>query len=186
MQNVVDPCAVSRAPQHLVRRRAAQRPDRQRQVVGPQIAHHPARAPQLGEFGEDQLHAGLHLLVGVAHDRARAIIGKPGRQGDPQLATGRFLALALMQAQADLVQLGFAHDPRQAEQQPVVVGARIIQPLAIGQDHAKQRAQFEQLMPIAVVARQPRGIEAKHQTGIAQPDLGDQPLEAVPFGARRP
>src|SRR3954468_23776007 len=41
-------------------------------------------------------------------------------------------------------------------------------------------------MPIAVVARQPRGIKTKHQPGIAQPDLGNQPLETVPLGARRP
>src|SRR5690349_993599 len=41
-------------------------------------------------------------------------------------------------------------------------------------------------MPIAVIARQPRGIETEHQPGIAEPDLGDQPLEAVPLGARRP
>src|SRR4051812_18225075 len=67
-----------------------------------------------------------------------------------------------------------------------MVGARVVEPLAIGQDHAEQRAQFEQLMPIAVVARQPRGIQAEHQPGIAKPDLGDQPLEAVPLGARRP
>src|SRR3954447_402675 len=91
-----------------------------------------------------------------------------------------------MQAQADLVQFGFAHDPRQAEQQPVMVGARVIEALAIGQDHAEERAQFEQLVPIAVVARQPRGIQAEHQPDIAEPDLGNQPLKAVPFGARRP
>jgi hypothetical protein len=60
-----------------------------------------------------------------------------------------------MQAQTDLVQLGFAHNPRQAEQQPIVVGTWIIEALAIGQDHPKQRAQLEQLMPIAVIARQP-------------------------------
>src|SRR5215213_389839 len=67
-----------------------------------------------------------------------------------------------------------------------MVGGRIVEALAVGQDHAKQRAQFEQLMPIAIVARQPRGIQAEHQTGIAQPDLGNQPLEAVSLGTRRP
>src|SRR5689334_13511471 len=41
-------------------------------------------------------------------------------------------------------------------------------------------------MPIAIVARQPGGIEAEHQPGIAEPDLSDQPLEAVSLGARRP
>ena len=41
-------------------------------------------------------------------------------------------------------------------------------------------------MPIAVIARQPRGIQAEHQPGIAQPDLGDQPLEAMSLGTHRP
>src|SRR3954469_23764473 len=41
-------------------------------------------------------------------------------------------------------------------------------------------------MPIAVIARQPGGIQAEHQPGIAQPDLGDQPLEAMSLGTRRP
>src|SRR4051794_884853 len=186
VQNVMDPRAVGFAPEYLVRCRTAQRANRQRQIVGSQIAHHPARAPQLGEFGEDQLQARLYLLVGIADDRPRAVIGQPGRQGDPQLAARRLLALALMQAQADLVQFGFAHDPRQAEQHPIMIDARIVEALAIGQNHAEQRAQFEQLMPIAVVARQPGGIEAEHQTGIAEPDLGNQPLEAVSLGAGRP
>lgn len=32
-------------------------------------------------------------------------------------------------------------------------------------------------MPIPVVARQSRCIEADHQTRVAEPDLGDEPLE---------
>ena len=84
------------------------------------------------------------------------------------------------------MQLGFAHDPRQAEQQPVVIGARIVEALAVGEDHAKQRAQFEELVPIAVVARQSGGIQAEHEAGVAEPDLGDQPLETVPLGTLRP
>ncbi len=84
------------------------------------------------------------------------------------------------------MQFGFAHDPRQAEQQPIMISPRVVEALAIGQDHAEQGAQFKQLVPIAVVARQPRGIEAEHQPGIAQPDLGNQPLEAVSLGACRP
>ena len=91
-----------------------------------------------------------------------------------------------MQTQADLVQLGLTHDPRQAEQQPVVIGTRVVETLAIGEDHAKQRAQFEELVPIAVVARQSGGIEAEPEAGGAEPDLSDQPLETVPLGTLRP
>jgi hypothetical protein len=60
-----------------------------------------------------------------------------------------------VQPQLDLVQLGLAHDPGQAQQKPVVVGARVVETLAVGEDHAEQRAQLEQLMPVAVVAGQP-------------------------------
>src|SRR5215831_626119 len=34
-------------------------------------------------------------------------------------------------------------------------------------------------MPIVVVARQPRGIQAQHQSRLPEADLGNQPLEAA-------
>jgi hypothetical protein len=37
------------------------------------------------------------------------------------------------------VQFRFAHDPRQAEQQPVVIRAGIIQPFAVGDQHTEQQ-----------------------------------------------
>jgi hypothetical protein len=35
-------------------------------------------------------------------------------------------------------------------------------------------------VPVAVVAGQPRRIEAEDQPGLAEADLGDQVLEALP------
>src|SRR5438270_3484644 len=40
-------------------------------------------------------------------------------------------------------------------------------------------------MPIVVVARQPRGIQAQHQPRLPEANLGDQPLEAAAAVARR-
>src|SRR5947209_9152172 len=40
-------------------------------------------------------------------------------------------------------------------------------------------------MPIVVVARQPRGIQAQHQPRLPEANLGDQPLEATAAVARR-
>src|SRR5947199_1145208 len=73
----------------------------------------------------------------------------------------------------------------QAKQQTVMIGARIVHALAIGDQHSKQRAQFQELMPIVVVARQPRGIQAQHQPRLPEANLGDQPLEAAAAVARR-
>jgi hypothetical protein len=109
---------------------------------------------------------------------------RPAGSGSRSAASRRLLSLALVQPQLDLMQLGLAHDPGQAEQQPVMVGAGVEEALAVGDQHPEQRAQFQQLMPITVVARQPRGVEAQHQPCLAEADLGDQPLEAATAIAR--
>ena len=61
----------------------------------------------------------------------------------------------------------------------------IVETFAVGEDHAEQRAQLEELMPVTVVAGQPRGVEAEHQAGVAEPDLGEELLDAVALAARR-
>src|SRR5436309_2898822 len=50
---------------------------------------------------------------------------------------------------------------------------------------AKLRPCGQELMPIVVVARQPRGIQAQHQPRLPEANLGDQPLEAAAAVARR-
>jgi hypothetical protein len=61
----------------------------------------------------------------------------------------------------------------------------IVKPFAIGDDHAKQGTQLKKLMPVPIVASQTRGIEADHQPSVAEADLGDQPLKALPIGVSR-
>jgi len=47
-----------------------------------------------------------------------------------------FLTLALMEANLDLMEFGLAHDAGQAQQQTVVIGARIVETFAVGDEHA--------------------------------------------------
>ena len=61
----------------------------------------------------------------------------------------------------------------------------LLQALAIGDEHAKHRAQLEELKPVAIVARQARRIETDDQTGVAEADLGDQFLKAATLDATR-
>lgn len=60
-----------------------------------------------------------------------------------------------------------------------MIGARVVEPLAIRNEHAEYRAQFEQLMPVPVIAGQARSIEAHHKTGVAKADLGNELLETM-------
>ena len=95
-----------------------------------------------------------------------------------QFAPLGLVTRARVQPQLELVELGFAQHARQAQQQPVVVGARIVQPLAVGKQRAEYTAEFDQPMPIAMVPGQARGFAAKHEADTGQADLGDQLLKA--------
>ena len=55
----------------------------------------------------------------------------------------------------------------------------IIEPLAVGDQGAEDRADFQQLIPIAVVARQAGGIKAEDQANAGQANFREQPLEAA-------
>ncbi len=151
--------------------------------TGPlKITHHRSGAAKFPKLGKQQQQSSLHLFVGVANHPAVAGIGETRRQGQPQLAPGGLLTLPLMEPNLDLVQLRFTHDPRQAQQQAIVIGARVIHPLAVSDQNAKQRTQLDQPMPIVIVASEARGVQAQHQSRPAQADLGDQPLKAAaPF-----
>ena len=157
-------------------------PHRHRKPVGPQMAHHRMGTVPRAERGEHEGQAGLHLLVRIEGDGPGGIIGQAGRNRQAELTASCLLSLTLVQTKLDLMQFRFAHDAGQAEQQTVMIGTRVKQPLAIGDQHAEQRAQFQQLMPVAIVARQARGVEADDQAGMAEADLGDQLLEARTFG----
>ena len=55
----------------------------------------------------------------------------------------------------------------------------IVEPFAIGDQGAEDRADFQQLIPIAIVACQAGGVETEHQACASQTNLGEQILEAA-------
>ena len=52
-----------------------------------------------------------------------------------KLGSRRFLSFTLMKAHPNLVKLRLAHDARQAEQQTIVISARIVEPFADRKAH---------------------------------------------------
>ncbi len=131
LKDIKDACTIWRTPDDLVWSWSKQRPNRQGQSIPVQVTHHTARALQFPEFGKHQMKTGPHLLIRIENNCARSIVGEPGRQRQPQFAARRLLAFPLVQAHPKLMQLRLAHDAGQAQQQAVVVGARIVKPLAI-------------------------------------------------------
>jgi hypothetical protein len=137
-----------------MRRRPTERANWQRQASPQKRPHHRFGALQLLELSKHQTQPGLHFLVRVENNSAVEPIDETSRHRQTQFAASRLLTFALMETHLNLMQFGFAHDAREAEQQPVMIGARVIEPFAVGDQNPEERAQLEQLMPIAIVARQ--------------------------------
>src|SRR3954452_626514 len=70
LEDVAHPRAVSLAPDNLVRGGPKQGAHRQRQTMGPKVAHHGPRALEFAELGEDESETRLHLFVRVQDDRS--------------------------------------------------------------------------------------------------------------------
>jgi hypothetical protein len=78
------------------------------------------------------------------------------------------------------VQLGLAHRALQAEHEPVVEVAWVIDAVSVGDQRVGQRAQMQQPIPVGVVTGQPTDLDAEHDPDPAQTDIGNQFLEPLP------
>jgi hypothetical protein len=75
----------------------------------------------------------------------------------------------------DPAQLRLAHRPFQAKEQAIVQLPGIVDALAVDDEGVGESAEIEELVPVAIVAGQPRDIEADDGAGVPETDLGDQP-----------
>jgi hypothetical protein len=121
----------------------------------------------------------LHGRVGIEHDLAARILHQPDRERHRQLAAAGLGQDPALQPGADEVKLRFGHRALEPEQEPVVEIGRVIEPVLVADQRAGQRADLEQPVPVGVVARQAGDLEAEHDPGLAEPDVGDQPLEPL-------
>ena len=137
-------------------------------------------------MGEDRLNDRAHLLVGVLDDLARRRAHIAARQQHTQLAPLGLRPLALEQALLKDVQLGFRHGPLQPQQQSVVVGLRIIDPIGIADQRTEQPADLEQLIPVTRTARQARDFQPQHHADMIETHLQYQALKPRPAFRARP
>ena len=179
-QHLAERVPVRAAPGELALARPAAQPVRQPDVVGGQVDQHAVDRAPLLEQVEDQPDGRPHLLVGVERDLARRQPHVAARQVEEQLAAPGLGPASRVHAALEDVQLGLAHGALEAEQQAVVVGRRIVDAVAVGDERVEQGADLEQLVPVAAGAGEPRHLDPEHQADAAEPDLGHQPLEARP------
>jgi hypothetical protein len=104
------------------------------------------------------------------------------RQMMHQLATLGFGQSAGVQPQPQTVQLSLRHRTLQAQQEPIVEVARIVDAVAVANQRIEQGAELQQPMPIRTVACQARYFVAHDDSHLAKPHIGHQLLEVLAAG----
>ena len=127
----------------------------------------------------------LGLLVGIQDDLAGRAADIADRQRDRQLAALGLGQLARQHPLPDQVQLCLAHRPLQPQQQPVVVDPRVVDAVRIGEQHPRQRAQLQELVPVPAGPRQARHLDPEDDARTSHRDLRDEPGKALPGIGRR-
>jgi hypothetical protein len=89
--------------------------------VLPQLSHDGFGAVQFTEFAKHKLKASLHLFIGMQNDLPATRSRQAAWQRNTQFPSRGFLLLALMQPNPQLMKLCFTHDPRQSQQQPIMI-----------------------------------------------------------------
>ena len=134
-----------------------------------------------GEGGEQRLERVLHLSVGVEDDSVERVVDQPHRQGFLEHTALGPVQQPTTQTGLEQVQLRLRHGTFESKQKPVIELRGVVDAVLVEDQRMGQTADLEQRMPIDVVSRQARGLEAEHDTGSAHADLGDQVLESLPI-----
>jgi len=163
-------------------------PAREEQALLPEVTDGPGRGAGAPERREERAHGLLHRGVRIEHHPARRIGHEADRQPDLQLAAAGLGALATDQSGLEHMQLGLAHRALEAQQQPVVEVARVIEAVLVADEGLGHGADLEQPMPVGGAAREAADLETEHDAHLAHAHRGDQACEALPVavGARAP
>ncbi len=155
---------------------------RQQQAVALAVAQHLLAGAQLGKGGEDAGDDLAYLHVGV---QRHTPIREPDQAGRQMLHVGAALHLAQaprIQALAQQIEFGFRHGPFEPEQEPVVIQPRVVDALDVGDERAPERRQVEQMLPVGVVARQPRNLPAEDDPDVPEGHLAREGGKRVASG----
>jgi hypothetical protein len=130
----------------------------------------------------DQPHHPLRLRIRIEMIiTVRAPHLSHGRMMQQGTALG-LVAPPLMHAACEKRPFGFVHHAPQPQQEAISIIRWIIQTIGLGQQGAKDRTAFEELMPVCVRACQATQRQPQHQPNRVSADLGQQALKAQARG----
>ena len=143
----------------------------------PDLAGRPGRGETL-EHGADRAP---DRLVGMQQDLPRLLAPhQPGRQRDAQLAAGSLVPQPAEHPGAQHLELSLAHGPLEAQQQPVIEHAGMVDAGLVGDQGIGDPAQVQQPVPLGRRPGQPGDLQRQHDTDLAERDLLGQLGEPGP------
>ena len=120
----------------------------------PEIAQHLMTTAQDGKLGEHQLQAMADLIIGMEDHRAVGQADQARREPlavDPALHRAQ---AARIEALVQQMEFGFAHSALQAQQQAVIIEARVVEAIVIGDQSTEDGGQIQHMIPVLIVAGQ--------------------------------
>ena len=133
-----------------------------------------------GEGVEQQADRAAHSAVGIQDRFAAAVVGQPDRQLQLQLAAAGLGQDPAAQPGPQEMQFCLAELAFHSQEEAVVEAGRVIQPVLVQDEGVVVGADLQQPVPVCVVAGQPRAFQAEYDPCPAQGHLGDQVLEPFP------
>ncbi len=179
LQDRVEGGCRGRLPKHVPRIQTRGLTPRELEAVPPKVPVHLRDRAEFQELVKDQPDPRLNAAVRIKDHTA---FGRPDQAGGKLLTQLAALGLgqpARVQTQAQAVQLCLRHRSFQPEHEPVVEITGMVDPVRIPNQRIKQRAQFQESIPVGTVAGQAGHLIAHDDADLAQPNIRRQVLKAV-------
>jgi len=161
-------------PEHLTPMRARLHPMGEAQALRAEAAHGGAGRTSAAKRLKDQPYGLLGLLVRIEDDLVVLAILQADGQGHLERPTARLVEDAPTQACPQHVEFCLAHRAFETQQQAIVEGGRVVDPVLVQDEGARQAADLQQAVPVAVVAGEARDLQPQHDAHMAQANLRDE------------
>src|SRR5260370_1033306 len=171
------------APHNFSLMRPAPNPPRKEQMFLVKVANGRKSRSGMLKAVKDLPNGSLHLQVRVKNNSVAFGVRQSNGQGQFDGSTPCFVEDTPLQAGTQHEKLIFRHRSLPTQQKTNIESGGILEPLFIQKRGMGECANFQEMMPIAGVARKSRDFQPQDQPYLPEPDLRHEPLEPQAVGS---
>lgn len=136
-------------------------------LIGCHRQQHLPRAAKVAEAGKDGPDHFLQTQVRIKSESGFAMPDVAERHRQAQFAPACLRPGGIEHSSSKHTQFELADAALHAQKQPIIGSTWIVDAVMVDDAGFDEATQFEQMMPVPTVAREPRGIEAQNGTNLA-------------------